>query len=105
MSYNYAVTAYKPTAVTAVLTGHFTGEHELNLIIVKGNNLVVNVATPEGLKVVVDVNINGRISLVKLMRPKVSVCVRTTPGPNIVSRADPFPNSRRVRKRVGTRDY
>ena len=72
MSYNYAVTAYKATAVTAVLTGNFTGENELNLILVKGSNLVVNVVTPEGLKSVVDVNIRGRISLAKLIRPAVS---------------------------------
>ena len=73
MSCNYAVVAYKPTAVTAVLTGNFTGENELNLILVKGNNLVVNVVTTEGLRAVVDVNISGRISLAKLMRPKVSL--------------------------------
>ena len=72
MSYNYCVTAYKPTSVTAVLTGNFTGEKELNLILVKGNNLIVNVVTPEGLKSVVDANVRGRITLAKLIRPKVS---------------------------------
>ena len=72
MSYNYAVTAYKATAITAVLTGNFTGADELNLIIAKGSNLVVNVVTPEGLKSVVDVNLRGRIALVKLVRPAVS---------------------------------
>lgn len=71
MSYNYSVTAYKPTSVTAVLTGNFTGEKELNLIVVKGNNLVVNVVTPEGLRPVVDANVRGRITLAKLIRPKV----------------------------------
>lgn len=71
MSCNYAVTAYKPTAVTAVLTGNFTGEKDLNLILVKGYNLIVNVVTPEGLKSVVDANVRGRISLAKLIRPKV----------------------------------
>ncbi len=72
MSYNYAVTAYKATAVTAVLTGNFTGENELNLILVRGCNLVVNVVTPEGLKSVVDANVRGRICLAKLIRPAVS---------------------------------
>ena len=71
MSYNYAVTAYKPTSVTAVLTGNFTGEKALNLILVKGSNLVVHVVTPEGLKSVLDLNIRGRISVAKLIRPKV----------------------------------
>lgn len=71
MSCNYAVTAYKPTAVTSVLTGNFTSKHELNLIVIKGNNLVVNVVTPEGLKQVADVNICGRITIARIMRPKV----------------------------------
>ena len=75
MSCNYAVTAYKPTAVTAVLTANFTAENELNLIVIKANNLVVNLVTPEGLKPVVDVNVNGRISLAKLIRPKVTFLV------------------------------
>lgn len=73
MTCNYAVTAYKPTAVTAVLTGNFTAPDELNLIVIKGNNLVVNLVTAEGLKQVSDVNISGRISIAKLLRPKVSV--------------------------------
>ncbi len=71
MSCNYAVTAYKPTAVSAVLTGNFTAHDELNLLVIKGNNLVVNLVTAEGLKQVTDVNINGRISIAKLVRPKV----------------------------------
>lgn len=71
MSWNYAVTAYKPTSVTAVMTGNFTGEQKLNLILVKGNNLVVNEVNPEGLKTVVDANVRGRICLAKLIRPKV----------------------------------
>ena len=71
MSCNYIVTAYKPTAVTAAVTGNFTGPSELNLIQAKGNNLVVNVVTPEGLKPVMDVNIYGRITIMQLFRPRV----------------------------------
>lgn len=74
MSCNYAVTAYKPTSVTAVITGNFTGQDELNLIVVKGNSLVVNVVTPEGLKSVLDADVRGRITLAKLIRPKVRTC-------------------------------
>ena len=72
MSCNYAVTAYKPTSVTAVLTGNFTGQDKLNLILVRGNNLVVNEVTAEGLRSVLDANVRGRISLAKLIRPQVS---------------------------------
>lgn len=72
MSCNYAVTAYKPTSVTAVLTGNFTGESKLNIILVRGNNLGIHEVTPEGLKSVVDASVRGRISLAKLIRPRVS---------------------------------
>lgn len=71
MSCNYLVTAYTATAVTGALTGNFTSPTDINLIESKGNNLMVNLATPEGLKPVVDVSIYGRISLMKLIRPKV----------------------------------
>jgi DNA damage-binding protein 1 len=72
MTCNYVVTAYKPTSVTSVLTGNFTGESKLNLILVRGNNLAVYEVTPEGLKSVVDASVRGRISLAKLIRPQVS---------------------------------
>lgn len=75
MSCNYAVTAYKPTSVTTVLTGNFTGGSKLNLILVRGNNLAVHEVTPEGLKSVVDASVRGRIGLAKLIRPLVSWCV------------------------------
>ena len=71
MSSKYVVTAYKPTSVTNVLTGNFTGPTDLNLIESKGNNLVVTLVTPEGLKPLVDVNINGRITIMQLFRSKV----------------------------------
>lgn len=70
MSCNYLVTAYKPTAVTGTVKGNFTSPGDLNLIQAKGSYLVVNRVTPEGLKPVVDVNINGRITIMQLFRPK-----------------------------------
>ena len=73
MSCNYVVTAYKATAVSNALTGNFTGASDLNLIESKGNNLVVNLVTPEGLKPIVDVSINGRITIMQLFRLKVCV--------------------------------
>ena len=72
MSYNYVVTAYKGTAVTAVQTGNFTGPEDINLIQAKGSSLAVSVVTPEGLKPVADASIYGRISLMRVFRPKVS---------------------------------
>ncbi len=75
MSCNYVVTAYKPTGVTEALTGNFTGANDLNLIQAKGNYLVVNLVTPEGLKPMVDVNIYGRITIMQLFRPEVATCI------------------------------
>ena len=72
MANNYVVNVFKPTAVSIALTGNFTASNELNLILIKGNNLVVHLVTAEGLKKVVDVDINGRISIAKLIRPQVS---------------------------------
>ena len=71
MSCNYVVTAYKATAVTNALTGNFTGPGDLNLVESRGNNLVVSLVSPEGLKPVVDVGINGRITIMQLFRLKV----------------------------------
>ena len=68
----YVVTAYKGTAVTSAQTGNFTGPEDINLVQAKGSSLVVNLVTPEGLKPVLDVSIYGRVSLMKLFRPKVS---------------------------------
>ena len=71
MSHNYVVTAYKGTAVTAAETGNFTGPEDINLLQAKGSTLVVSVVTPEGLKPVAEARIYGRISIMKLFRPKV----------------------------------
>ena len=71
MSCNYVVTAYKGSAVTAAQTGNFTAPEDINLIQAKGSSLLVSVVTPEGLKLVADVNIYGRICLMQLFRPKV----------------------------------
>lgn len=71
MNSNYVVTAYKPTSVTNALTGNFSAPKDLNLIQSRGNNLIVNVVTPEGLEPLVDVNINGRITIMQMFKPKV----------------------------------
>ena len=72
MAYNYVVTAQKPTAVSAAVVGHFTGEKDLNLIIAKNTRLEIHLVTPEGLRPLLDVGIYGKIACMHLFRPKVS---------------------------------
>uniref|UniRef100_A0A3B3IA35 DNA damage-binding protein 1 n=1 Tax=Oryzias latipes TaxID=8090 RepID=A0A3B3IA35_ORYLA len=70
MSYNYVVTAQKPTAVNACITGHFTSAEDLNLLIAKNTRLEIYVVTAEGLRPVKEVGMYGRISVMELFRPK-----------------------------------
>jgi DNA damage-binding protein 1 len=76
MAYNYVVTAQKPTAVSAAVVGHFTGEKDLNLIIAKNTRLEIHLVTPEGLKPLLDVGIYGKLACMHLFRPKVSLYQR-----------------------------
>ncbi|XP_035674429.1 DNA damage-binding protein 1-like isoform X1 [Branchiostoma floridae] len=69
MAYNYVVTAHKPTAVNACVTGHFTGPEDLNLIIAKNTRLEIYLVTPEGLRPVKEVGCYGRIAVMELFRP------------------------------------
>ncbi|XP_048462818.1 DNA damage-binding protein 1 isoform X2 [Rhincodon typus] len=70
MSYNYVVTAQKPTAVNACVTGHFTSADDLNLLIAKNTRLEIYVVTPEGLRPVKEVGMYGKIAVMELFRPK-----------------------------------
>ncbi|XP_041095766.1 DNA damage-binding protein 1 isoform X3 [Polyodon spathula] len=70
MSYNYVVTAQKPTAVNACITGHFTSSEDLNLLIAKNTRLEIYVVTPEGLRPVKEVGMYGKIAVMELFRPK-----------------------------------
>ncbi|XP_061415888.1 DNA damage-binding protein 1 [Lethenteron reissneri] len=70
MSYNYVVTAHKPTAVNACVTGHFTSAEDLNLLIAKNTRLEIYVVTPEGLRAVKEVGMYGKISVMELFRPQ-----------------------------------
>ncbi|XP_076310101.1 LOW QUALITY PROTEIN: DNA damage-binding protein pic [Tachypleus tridentatus] len=69
MSYIYAVTAHKPTAVTACATGNFTSPDDLNLILAKNTRLEIYNVTPEGLRPVKEVGIYGKITIMKFFRP------------------------------------
>ncbi|KAJ3593559.1 hypothetical protein NHX12_005893 [Muraenolepis orangiensis] len=70
MSYNYVVTAQKPTAVNACVTGHFTSTEDLNLLIAKNTRLEIYVVTAEGLRPVKEVGMYGKIAVMELFRPK-----------------------------------
>ncbi|XP_072033765.1 DNA damage-binding protein 1-like [Amphiura filiformis] len=69
MAYNYVVTAHKPTAVNACVTGNFTSADDLNLIIARNSRLEIYRVTPEGLRPVKEVGIYGRIEVMELFKP------------------------------------
>lgn len=68
-TYNYVVSAHKPTAVRHSVVGNFTSSSDLNLIISKVTRIEIYTLTPEGLKDVTDVPIYGRIASLELFRP------------------------------------
>ncbi|KAM4744685.1 LOW QUALITY PROTEIN: DNA damage-binding protein 1 [Anableps anableps] len=70
MSYNYVVTAQKPTAVNACITGHFTSAEDINLLIAKNTRLEIYVVTAEGLRPVKKLAMYGKIAVMELFRPK-----------------------------------
>lgn len=53
--------------------GNFTSPDDLNLILAKNTRLEIYVVTPEGLRPVKEINIYGKISIMKLFRPPVSI--------------------------------
>ncbi|XP_001607743.2 DNA damage-binding protein 1 [Nasonia vitripennis] len=70
MAHHYVVTAHKPTAVTACVTGNFTSPTDLNLILAKNMRLEIYLVTPEGLRPLKEVGIYGKIAVVKFFRPQ-----------------------------------
>lgn len=69
MAYHYVVTAQKPTAVSACITGNFTSPFDLNLLVAKTTRLEMYLVTPEGLKPMKEVGLYGRVAKMKLFRP------------------------------------
>ncbi|KAF4521020.1 hypothetical protein B566_EDAN002515 [Ephemera danica] len=69
MAHHYVVTAHKPTAVTACVTGNFTSAKDLNLILAKNNRLEMYIVTPEGLRPLKEVGIYGKVAVLKFFRP------------------------------------
>uniref|UniRef100_A0A1B6DPY2 DNA damage-binding protein 1 n=2 Tax=Clastoptera arizonana TaxID=38151 RepID=A0A1B6DPY2_9HEMI len=70
MSYNYVVTAQKPTAVSACVTGNFTSISDLNLVIARCNYLEIYLLSPEGLKPIYEINLYGNVAVLKKFRFK-----------------------------------
>ncbi|KYR00793.1 UV-damaged DNA binding protein1 [Tieghemostelium lacteum] len=64
--YNFISTVQKPTAVSHSVTGRFTGPHDNNLIISKCTKIEIYKMGTDGLKPMLDVNIYGQISSLKL---------------------------------------
>ncbi|KAJ0589426.1 DNA damage-binding protein 1 [Helianthus annuus] len=67
-TYNYVVTAHKPTNVTHSCVGNFTAPQQLNLIIAKCTRIEIHLLTPQGLQPMLDVPIYGRIATLELFR-------------------------------------
>ena len=68
-SYNYVVTAHKPTNVTHSCVGNFTSPDEINLIIAKSTRVEIHVLKESGIQALLDVPIYGRIATLELFRP------------------------------------
>ena len=69
-SYNYVVTAHKPTNVTHALTGNFMGPDEINLIVSKCTRIEVHSIDEHGLHNMMDVPLYGRVATMELWRPQ-----------------------------------
>lgn len=70
MAHHYVVTAHKPTAVTACVTGNFTSASDLNLIVAKDTRLEIYLVTPEGLRPIKEIGLYGKVAVMKLFRPQ-----------------------------------
>ncbi|XP_018018027.1 DNA damage-binding protein 1 [Hyalella azteca] len=68
--YNYIVSAHKPTAVYACATGQLTSTNDLNLVIARNNVLELHLVTPEGLKLLKEISIYGKITCLELFTPR-----------------------------------
>lgn len=65
--YNYVVTAHKPSRVSHTSVGSFLGPNQRNLLVAKVTYIQVYSITIEGLVCVVELPINGAISVMQLM--------------------------------------
>ncbi|KAI8324485.1 hypothetical protein GQ54DRAFT_296163 [Martensiomyces pterosporus] len=70
MQYQYIVTAHKASSVTASISGPFIAPHETNLVVAKGNRLEIHTLTPQGLRLVTEQQLYGRIVSLHFFHPK-----------------------------------
>lgn len=54
-----------------VISGNFTSPDDLNLIVAKNSRLEIYLVTPEGLRPLKEVGVNGKIAVLKHFRPAV----------------------------------
>jgi hypothetical protein len=74
MAHFYFATSQKPTAVGQAAVGAFTGPNDVNLALGKTTRLEIHRYTAEGLELVLDIAVNGRIANMKMIRINVSSC-------------------------------
>lgn len=72
MSYLYAVTSQKSTAVNFSVVCSFTNANEKNLILAKGNHLEVYAIKEDGLALITDVSLFGSIKALESYRPALT---------------------------------
>lgn len=58
-----------------IFAGNFTSAKDLNLVIAKNTRIEIYLVTPEGLRPVKEVGIYGRIAVLKMFRPVVSLLI------------------------------
>lgn len=75
-TYAYVATSQQPTSVSHAIVGNFTSPSEPALIVAKCSRLEMHALTPEGLRRVFDVPVNGRISSMQVVRLQVSWLAR-----------------------------
>ena len=68
-TFNYVVTAHKPTNVTHSLVACFTGPNTLNLIVSRCTRIEIYALEAQGLQLVLDVPLYCRIATMELWRP------------------------------------
>lgn len=73
MSYSYVVTSQKATAVSHAITCNFTAADERNLIVAKGNYLLVYAVRNGNLELVMESPLFGKIKSLEFYRPSTAV--------------------------------
>lgn len=68
-TYQYVVTAQKPTCVSHSLAGNFTSPNDRNLIIGKCTLIEIHKITEEGVQPILEVPIYGRIASMEMFKP------------------------------------